>query len=111
MGRSNLKAVEDDYSAQRAALNADRERAQFLAASIFPGDGFKPSDDDDIAGMLFELLSIFVKYDDIADREYLIFGIGEAIYPTTFEGQTVIDAYIARCASPKAARDRRGGAR
>jgi hypothetical protein len=85
-------------------INADRKRARFLACSIFPGDGFAASEDADIAGMLFELLTIIAKYDDPEDREFLIFGVGEAIYPTTTEGQAAIDAYIAKCAKPSTVR-------
>jgi hypothetical protein len=85
-------------------INADRKRAQILACSIFPGDDYVPSEDADIAGMLFELLTIIAKYDDSDDREFLIFGVGEAIYPTTTEGQAAIDAYIARGATPSKAK-------
>jgi hypothetical protein len=103
------KSAKSDHQLHCEAINADRERARFLACSIFPGEGFLPSENTDVAGMLFELLTLIAKYDNPDDREHLIFGIGEAIYPTTFEGQAVIDAYIARRASPKAAK--KGGVR
>lgn len=99
MARANLKEVPSDHQARCKALNADRERAKFLACAIYPGEGFTTS--EDLAAPLFELLSIIAKYDKAGDREFLIYGIGEALYPTTFEGQAVIDAYITRCASAK----------
>jgi hypothetical protein len=75
-------------------LNADREHAALLACSIFPGDGFLPDKDADIAAMLLGLLSIVSKYDDPDDREWITYRVAEAIYPTTFKGQGAIDAYI-----------------
>lgn len=98
--------VENKHPRFRDIFLADVKRARFLACSIFPGDGFVPAPDDDIAGMLFELLNLLAKYEEHEDRTMLIFEIGVAIYPTTFEGQRVIDAYTARCAAQKA---RKGG--
>jgi uncharacterized protein YtpQ (UPF0354 family) len=84
-------------------INADRERAQFLAASIFPGDGFNHAQDVNISGMLIELLAIVAKYDEKDDRDFIVYHVGEVIYPMTFEGQHVIQAFVDRAASSKAA--------
>lgn len=78
-----------------------------LKAGFHAFKGLRQGDDKThIARMLLELLQIIVKYDDADDRDYLIFGVGEAIYPTTFEGRAVIDADINRCVSRKVARKR-----
>lgn len=76
-------------------LNRDRDRAAYLACCIFPGDGFRPPKDTDIAALLLELLNIVAKYDDPDDREWITYRVAEAIFPTTFEGQKVIDQFIA----------------
>lgn len=85
-------------------INGDIKRAQYLAASIFPGDGFVPSDDTNIAACLIELLSIVGKYDNQDDRDGIIFHIGASMYPNAFDGQGAITAWIKRLSNPKTLR-------
>ncbi len=79
-------------------INTDVKRVQVLASTIFPGDGFTPDATADLPRMLLELLTIVGKYDDQDDRDFIIYHVGEAIYPTTYEGQGVITAFISSAA-------------
>lgn len=88
-----------DHELHSIEFNRDIKRVRYLAASIYPGDGFVPDDKADIPKMLFELLRIVAKYDDRDDREMMIWHAGAVIYPETFEGQGVIEAYVNRANS------------
>ena len=81
---------------KQRTINADIKRAQYLACCIYPGEAFLPDENTDNAKNLLELLTIIAKYDSQDDRDYLIYCIGEAIYPTTFEGQGSISAFVER---------------
>jgi hypothetical protein len=105
--RADLKAVNTPAQSQ---INQDRDRVMYLAACIYPGDGFRPSEHDDIAQMLLELASIIAKYDEQEDREFLTYAVAEAIYPTTFEGQGTIQAYLDRASAGKYAGAQKGRA-
>src|SRR3954468_22165732 len=85
----------------------DLERCQFLAGNLYAGEGFVTPEDVDVPKMLLELLSIVARYDDQDDRDFLIHGVGEMIYPMTFEGQHVITAFIDRAAKSKGRVERR----
>lgn len=85
-------------------INDDRKRVQYLAATIFPGDAFMMSEGTDVAQVLIELVSIIARYDEQDERDFLIYGMAEAMYPTTDEGSEAIEAWIARLASPNASR-------
>ncbi len=81
-----MKKRESGHEKHCKAINADMKRAQYLACSIYPGDGFRHSENADISGMLLELLNIVAKYDAPDDREQIVYLVAEAIYPTTLEG-------------------------
>jgi hypothetical protein len=86
---------------EKLQIVIDMERCQLLAGNLYAGEGFLIPEDINVPKMLLELLAIIAKYDKKDDRDFLIYHVGEILYPMTFEGQHVISAFIDRATNSR----------